>query len=51
MNTMIKKVVFRLDSEKIKDVKRIALEREITLSKLFSESIDSIISKYQKLLK
>jgi len=48
---MIKKVVFRLDSEKMKDIKRIAIERDTTLSSLFSEAIDATIQKYHKYLK
>ncbi len=46
-----KKVIFRLDSEKIKDIKRIAVEKETTQNDLFVEGIDCIIEKYKSLLK
>ena len=46
-----KKVIFRLDSEKIKDIKRIAVEKETTQNDLFVEGIDCIIEKYKALLR
>lgn len=46
-----KKVIFRLDSEKIKDIKRIAVEKEMTQNDLFVEAIDCIIDKYKNYLK
>lgn len=46
-----KKVIFRLDTAKIKDIKRIAVEKESTLNDLFVEGIDCVIEKYKDLLK
>jgi len=46
-----KKVIFRLDTAKIKDIKRIAVEKETTLNDLFNEGIDCVIEKYKDLLK
>lgn len=46
-----KKVVFRLDIDKIKDIKRIAVEKEITLNDLFNEGVECVLKKYKDLLK
>jgi len=46
-----KKVVFRLDTDKIKDIKRIAVEKEITLNDLFVEGVECVIKRYKDLLK
>lgn len=46
-----KKVVFRLDADKIKDIKRIALEKETTLNDLFVEGVDCVLKKYKEFLK
>lgn len=46
-----KKVVFRLDTDKIKNIKRIALEKETTLNDLFVEGVDCVIKKYNEFLK
>ncbi len=46
-----KKVIFRLDTKKIKDIKRIAVEKETTLNDLFVEGIDCVIEKYKEFLR
>jgi hypothetical protein len=46
-----KKVVFRLDTNKIKNIKRTALEKETTLNDLFVEGVDYAIKKYNEFLK
>jgi hypothetical protein len=45
-----KKVVFRLTSDKIRDIKIIAAKKETTLNSLFIEGIDCILDKYKSLL-
>ena len=45
-----KKVVFRLDADKIKDMKIIAVKRDTTLNNLIVEGIDHVREKYKKLL-
>jgi hypothetical protein len=45
-----KKVVFRLDTTKIRDIKIIAAKKETTLNKLFIEGMDLILAKYKNLL-
>lgn len=46
-----KKVVYRLDSDILKDIKRIAVERETTQNDLFVEGMKMIREKYKGLLK
>ena len=46
-----KKVVFRLDTSKIRDIKIIAAKKETTLNNLFIEGIDSVLDRYKSLLK
>lgn len=46
-----KKVIFRLDTTKIKDIKRNTLEKETTLNDLFVEGIDCVIEKYKEFLR
>ena len=45
-----KKVVFRLDPDKIKDIKIIAIKKDTTLNNLIVEGIDHILERYKKLL-
>ena len=45
-----KKVVFRLTTDKIRDIKIIAAKKETTLNNLFVEGIDCVLDKYSSLL-
>ena len=46
-----KKVVFRLDTSKIRDIKIIGGKKETTLNNLFIEGIDSVLDRNKSLLK
>jgi hypothetical protein len=46
-----KKVLFRLDPDILKDIKRIAVEKEVTQNDLFVEGMKFIREKYKNLLK
>ena len=46
-----KKVLFRLDADILKDIKRIAVEKEVTQNDLFVEGMKFIREKYKNLLK
>jgi len=46
-----KKVVFRLDTDKIRDIKIIAAKKETTLNNLFVEGIECVLDKYKDLLR
>jgi hypothetical protein len=46
-----KKVVFSLTTDKIKDFKRIAVEKEMTLNDLFVEGVECVLKRYKDLLK
>lgn len=50
-NKTIKKVVFRLDSDSLYKIKRIALEKRTTQNDLFVEAIYMLIDKYKEYLK
>lgn len=47
----LKKVVFRLDSDIIKNMKRIAIEKDTTQNDLFVEGCKYIVNKYKEFLK
>jgi hypothetical protein len=47
----LKKVVFRLDTEIIKNLKRIAVEKETTQNDLFVEGCEYVLKKYKDLIK
>ena len=47
----LKKIVFRIDSDLLKDIKRIALEKERTQNDLFVEGMKVIREKYKSVLK
>ena len=46
-----KKVVFKLTTDKIRDIKIIAAKKDTTLNNLFVEGIDCVLDKYKSLLK
>lgn len=49
--TNSKKVIFRLDPKRIKNAKRIALETDRSLAKVFLEAMDLLAEKYKDLIK
>ena len=51
LQNLEKRVVFRLDTTKIRDLKIIAAKKETTLNTLFVEGVDYVLDKYKSLLK
>ena len=51
LQNLEKRVVFRLDTTKIREIKIIAAKKETTLNTLFVEGVDHVLDKYKSLLK
>lgn len=45
-----KKVIFRVDADKIKAIKRIALETDKSLAQVYNEGVEFVLDKYKHLL-